>query len=157
MPVEGAAKLFAADEVGAGGVDGCVAGFDGGGVDHGAEQRGAKHALAHGRAAGVHGAEEGDVGAGFGEERVDQLEVAGGDLIEVKALGAGVEAERVNVAGFGLLRGADVVDDGSGGDGGGGMTGEAEAFEGAAAELALEERDGEVRRRRPSRRRGCGF
>ena len=83
-------------------------------------------------------------GAGFGEERLDEFEIAGGDLIEVEALGAGVEVEGVDVADFGLLRGADVVDDGAGGDGCGGMTGEAEAFEGAAAELALEERDGEV-------------
>jgi len=126
---EGAAEFFAADEVGTGGVDGLVAGFNGGGVDHGAQQRGAEHALAHGSAAGVHGAEESDVRAGFREERLDQLEIAGGDLIEVKALGAGVEAEGVDVAGFVLLGGADVMDDGACGDGCGGMAGEAEAFE----------------------------
>src|ERR1700683_1271562 len=39
---EGAAQFFAADEVGAGGVDSGVAGFDGGGIDHGAQQRGAE-------------------------------------------------------------------------------------------------------------------
>ena len=95
--LEGAAEFFAADEVGAGGIDGCVAGFDRGGVDHGPQQRGAEHALAHGGAAGVHGAEEGDVGAGIGEQGLDELEIAGGDLIEVEALGAGVEAEGVDV------------------------------------------------------------
>ena len=96
-------------------------------------------------------------GPAFGEQRIDQFEIAGGDLIEVKALGAGVEAEGVNVAGFVLLRGADVVDDGSCGDGGGGMTGEAEALEGAAAELALEERDGEIRREGKVVDRGASF
>ena len=38
---KGATEFFAADEVGACGVDGCVTGFNGGGVDHGAQQRGA--------------------------------------------------------------------------------------------------------------------
>ena len=75
----------------------------------------------------------------------------------MKALGAGVEAEGVDVADFVLLRGADVMDDGAGGDGCRGMTGEAEAFEGAAAELALEERDGEVRRESPVVDGGAGF
>ena len=44
----------------------------------------------------------------------------------------------------GLLRGADVVNDGAGGDGGRGVTGESEAFKRSAAKLALEQRDGKV-------------
>ncbi len=124
---------------------------------HGPQQGRAEEALAHGGAAGVHGAEEGNVGSGLGEERLDELEIARGDLVEVEVLGAPVEAEGVDVGRVGVLGAADVVDDGAGGDGGGGVSGEAEALEGLAAKLAFEEGQGEVGGENPVVDGGAGF
>ena len=156
-PGEAAAELFTANEVLAAGVDGSIAGLDGDGVDHGSQQRGTQQALAHGGAASVEGTEEGDFGAGVTEEGLHELKVARGDLVEVKALGASVVAEGVDVGDIGLLGGTDVVDDRPGGDGGGRMAGEAETFEGPAAELVLEQGNGEVGGEDEVVDRGPGF
>ena len=73
--------------------------------------------------------EEGGAGGGVGEERLDQLEVANADRIELQMLGALVVAQAVDVRKIACLRGADIVQCGAGGDGGCGMAGEAEAIE----------------------------
>src|ERR1700677_2204458 len=69
--LQGASKLFAADEVGAGGFDGGVAGLNGDGVDHGPQERGTEQAFAHRGAAGIHGAEESGIGTGVVEYGLD--------------------------------------------------------------------------------------
>src|SRR6266581_1081721 len=58
--------------------------------------------------------------------------------------------------GFVLLRGADVVEDGSGCDGCGIVADQAIAFEGANSELALDERHGEVAGPNPIFNAGAG-
>jgi hypothetical protein len=147
--LQGASKLFSADEVGTSGFDRGVAGLNGDGVDHGPQERGAEKALAHGGAAGVHGAEESRVGTRVVEDGVDQFKIAGGDLIDIEMFGAAVETERVDMASVVVLGAANVMDDGAGGDGRCGMAGETEAFEGAAPELTFKERDGAVSREHP--------
>ena len=64
--------------------------------------------------------------------------------------------ETVDVLGVDFLRGADVVEDGAGGDGGGGMMVETEAFERADIKLALDERHGEVAGPNPVFNAGAG-
>ena len=76
--------------------------------------------------------EERGARGGVGEERLDELEVAHADRIELQMLGALVVAEPVDVREVAGLRGADVMQRGAGSDGGGGVAGEAEAIERAA-------------------------
>ncbi len=77
-------------------------------------------------------------------KRLDELEIANADRIELQMLGALVVAQAINVRKITRLRGADVVQRCAGGDGGGGMAGEAEAVEGARMQLPLKERQGVV-------------
>jgi|GEM_PF-4387121 len=142
--VHGAAEGFAAADVGGGFGYGVEPRVDGGDGLHGAEKLGAEQALAHRGAAGVEGPEEGGLGAFGGEEGLDELEVADADSVELEAVAALVVAEGVEVVECALLGGAEVVDDGSGGDGGGGVVGEAHAVEGVDAELLAKEREGIV-------------
>ena len=63
------------------------------------------------------------------KERLDQFEVADGDLVEFKGSAVFLEFQAVNVLGIDFLRGAHVVEDGAGGDGGRGMMVETEALQ----------------------------
>ena len=67
-----------------------------------------------------------------------------------------LKAERIDVESFIFLRGADVMKDGSGGDGGTLMANQAEAFERFDFELALDEGDGEVVGEDPVLNAGAG-
>ena len=78
------------------------------------------------------------------KKRLDQFEVAHGDLVEFERSRVLLEFEAVDVQGIDFLRGADVVENCAGGDGGGGMPVEAEAFESAHVELAFDQRHGEI-------------
>ncbi len=77
-----------------------------------------------------------------GEERLDELEVADGDGVELEEGGALVEADGFQVLESALLGLAEIVDEAAGGDGGGVVAGEAEAVEGEEAEVLAEEREG---------------
>ena len=105
LEVENAAKLFAdfaaddglLDELG----DGVEAGFDGFAVDERAENPGAQQARAHAGDGDVEGGEQrGRSGAAgfFGEDRIDELEIADGDGIEDQRVVLLVVADAVEVA-----------------------------------------------------------
>ena len=77
-------------------------------------------------------------------------------MIKLKRCCVFLEAQGIDVQRFVLLRGADVVEDGAGGDGGCIVADKAEAFEGFDVELAFDERDGEVVREDPVFDAGAG-
>ena len=124
--------------------DGFVAGFEGLLLDEGTEDGGAQQTLSHRGLALVERVKESGPCVLADEEGLDELEVADGNLIEFEGGGVLFKAERVDVEGFVFLGGANVVEDGSGGDGGSVVADEAVAFERADAQLALNEGDGEV-------------
>src|SRR5580658_2490734 len=124
--------------------DGVVAGFESFAVEEWTKDRGAQQALAHGCEAGVERVEQRGSAVLAGEKRLDKLEVANGDLVELECGRVLFEFERVDVQSFIALRGAHVVEDCSGGDGGGGMFVEPESFERAHRKLPLDQRYGEV-------------
>ncbi len=142
--VEGAADFLALKQIGVEFGHGSVAGFEGVGIDERTQDGRAQQAFAHGRLTVIEGVEERNAGVLANKQRLDQFEVAHGDLVELESGGMLLEFEAVDVQGFDLLRGSDVVENCAGSDGGGGMGGEAVAFEGADVELALDQGDGEV-------------
>ncbi len=126
--------------------DGGEACFDLRLIEQRPQKVGAQQTLAHRRLAAVEGVEEGGAGGGVGEQRLDELEIANADRIELQMLGALVVAQAIDVRKIACLRGADVVQRCAGGDGGGGMAREAEAVERARLQLPLEEREWRSRR-----------
>jgi hypothetical protein len=99
---------------------------------------GAQQALAHWSLAAIEGMKEGGARVLAGDQRLDELEVADGYWIELELVGALDEAQGIEVQGVEFLRGLDVVEDDSGGDGCAGMAVQAEAFEGFDAEFAFD-------------------